>query len=126
MRTLSGVVFNVGEEVTRKLHGQSLGEALDGGIGLLHCGHRGISLDARRDDVARRHLLEVHDIVCRHHTEGPLNAESEGTFEMLDHLTAQGSQATGHRTPVQAPFPLKFLARGHGGALQIHKVLLCR
>ena len=63
MRAFSGVVFNIGEEVTLKLHGQGGGEALDGGVSLLHCGHRGIFLDARHDDVSHRHLLEVQVVV---------------------------------------------------------------
>ena len=56
MWALSGIIFNIGEEVALKLHGQDGGEALDGGIGLLHGGHRGIPLDARRDDLSRCHL----------------------------------------------------------------------
>ena len=61
MWALSGIIFNIGEEV---------------------------ALDARRDDVSRRHLLEVQVIVRRHHGEGPLNAEVEGAPETLGHPTA--------------------------------------
>ena len=89
MRTLSGVVFSIREEVALESLGQGGGKTLDGGIGLLHSSHRVISLDTRRDDVACRHPLEVHDVVRRHHAKGPLNAEAEGTFETLGHLTAQ-------------------------------------
>ena len=97
--TFGSVIFGVGKEVALEQHGQGGSSTLDGGVSLLHNRHRDISLNARRDDLARCHLLEVHDIVRRHHTEGHLNAESEGTFETLGHLTAQGSQATGHRAP---------------------------
>ena len=89
MRTPGSIVFSIGKEVTLEQYGQGGGGTLDGGVGLLHSSHRVISLDTRRDDVACRHPLEVHDVVRRHHAKGPLNAEAEGTFETLGHLTAQ-------------------------------------
>ena len=89
MQTLGSVIFNVGEEVALEQHGQGRGGTLDGGVGLLHSSHRVISLDAKHDNLTHRHPLEVYDIVRRHHAKGPLNAEAEGTFEMLGHLTAQ-------------------------------------
>ena len=91
MRTLSCVVFGVGKEIALEQLGQGGGEALDGGVGLLHSSHRVVPLNARRDDVSRRHLLEVHVIVRRRHGEGPLNAEAKGAPKALGHPTAQRS-----------------------------------
>ena len=99
MRTLGGVVLSIREEVAFEPLRQGGGEAIDGGIGLLHSSHHVIPLDARRDDISHRHLLEVHVIVHRRHSEGPLNAEAEGAPETLSHPTAQRSLATRHRVP---------------------------
>ena len=88
MRTLDVVVFSIGEEVALEQHRQGEGGTLNG-VGLLHSSHRVISLDAKHDNLTHRHPLEVYDVVRRHHAKGPLNAEAEGTFEMLGHLTTQ-------------------------------------
>jgi hypothetical protein len=37
--------------------------------------HRRLVLDALRDDVARRHGLEVHLVVGPHHAKGLLDAQ---------------------------------------------------
>jgi hypothetical protein len=41
--------------------------------------HRHLNLDALRDDVARRHSLEVHLLVGSHHAEGLLDAQVKCT-----------------------------------------------
>jgi hypothetical protein len=87
-RALGGAVFSVGEEIAFEDYGQGGGGTLDSGIGLLHSRNRSIFVSARRDDVARGHLLEIDDVVRRQHTEGLLIAEVEGTLEALGHPAA--------------------------------------
>ena len=92
-------------------------------IGLLHSSNRGIFI-VGGDDVACGQMLEVDDVVRRDDAESLLDTKVESTLETLGHPTAQGPQATGHRAPRCAALPLVFLARGHGGSLQVFEILL--
>ena len=78
-------------DVSLKLLGQGSGELLDGGVSVVHDSRRSVRIGAGRDDVPRRHQLEVHVIVCRSHGEGSLDAETEGTLGVLGDPIAQRS-----------------------------------
>jgi hypothetical protein len=54
--------------------------------------HRHLILDAIRDDVARRHGLEVHLIVGPHHTEGLLDAQVKRAAHAPRDMPTKGAQ----------------------------------
>ena len=70
-------------DVSFKLPGQDGGKLLDGGVGVVHDGRSSVRAGIGRDDVPRRHPLEVHDVVRRGDGEGSQDTEAESALGVL-------------------------------------------
>ena len=88
LRVFSDVEFGDGRDVGCELLGKDGGELLCGCVGFVHNGRRGVRIGVVRNDVPRRHPLEIHEVVCRGHGEGPQDTEVEGTLGVFGNPTA--------------------------------------
>ena len=126
LRVFSGVEFGNGRDVSFELPGEDCGELLRGSVGIIHNGRRGVRVSVIRNDVPRRHPLEIHEVVRQGHGEGPQDTEAEGALGVFGNPTAQRAQATDHRTARDSTLPLELLTHAHGGLLQLSKLHLRR
>jgi len=126
LRSIVFIVIGAREEFALEEPGQGGGGTLGGGGGLFDGSNRGIFVGALGDDVARGHLLEINDVVCRHHAERLLDTEAKGTLEVLGYAAAQGPQAANHRAARWGTLPLEFSPHGDDGSLQVFVFFLHR
>ena len=88
LRVFSGVKFSNGRDVGFELLGEDCGELLRGCVGFVHDGRCGVRISIIGNDVPRRHPLEIHEVVCLGHGEGPQDIEAEGALGVFGNLTA--------------------------------------
>ena len=88
LRVFRGVEFGDGRDVRLELLGEDGGELLCGCVGFIHDGRCGVRVSIIRDDVPRRHPLEIHEVMRRGHGESPQDTEAEGALGMFGNPAA--------------------------------------
>jgi hypothetical protein len=83
-----------------------------------------LHLQADRDDVARRHGLEVHLVVGPHHAEGLLDAQVKSVTHAPGDMPTEGTQETRQRAPGLRLAFFDPLAGLEDGGLQLFQLLL--
>ena len=85
---LRGVEFGDGRDVYFELLGEDGGELLRGCVGFIHDGRCGVRVSIIRNDVPRRHPLEIHEVMRRGYGESSQDTEAEGALGVFGNPTA--------------------------------------
>src|SRR6185503_7488532 len=83
LRVFRGVEFGDGRDVCLELLGKDGGELLRGCVGFIQDGRCGVRVSIIRNDVPRRHPLEIHEVMRRGYGESPQHTKAEGALGVL-------------------------------------------